>query len=86
MDDSRKIIVIGEDGQEHEAVILFTYEHEERGTMYVFFFEEKNPDEVFVMRYLDDGTLEEITDEEENEEVSEVFDAYMNDPEIQKIK
>jgi hypothetical protein len=38
------------------------------------------------MKYHDDGTLEEIEDEEENEEIAEVFDAYQNDPEIQKIK
>jgi uncharacterized protein YrzB (UPF0473 family) len=86
MDENRKIVVINGNGDEIEATILFTYEHEERGTKYVFFYEEKNPDEVFCMKYHDDGTLEEIEDEEENEEIAEVFDAYQNDPEIQKIK
>ena len=48
--------------------------------------EEKDPDEVMVMRYTDDGELQNIEDDEEYNEILEVFNAYQDDPDIQKLK
>jgi len=66
--------------------ILFTYEHEERNKKYVFFFDPNNEEEVLVMSYNDEGELFPVDDEEEYEEIEEVFNAFEEDPEIQKIK
>jgi uncharacterized protein YrzB (UPF0473 family) len=67
--------------------ILFTYDNEERGCSYVFFYEVgDNEENVMVMRYTADGELEEIDDDEEYDEVDEVFNAWQDDPKIQEIK
>ena len=84
--NEKEMVLLDEKGNEHVVEILFTYEHEERKTNYVFFFEKENPDEVFAMRYTEDGELEDIEDEEEYNEILEVFNAYQEDPEIQKLK
>ena len=86
IENGKKLTVLDGEGNEHEMEILFTYEHEERGTKYVFFFDPKDPENVIAMRYQDDGTLEEIEDDEEYDEIEEVFNAYMEDPKIQEIK
>lgn len=86
INDEKRMVILDEEGNEHTVEILFTYEHEERGKKYVFFFEESNPDEVFAMRYTDEGELEDIDDEEEYNEILEVFNAYQDDPEIAKLK
>ena len=86
INDEKRMVILDEKGNEHTVEILFTYEHEERKTSYVFFFEESNPDEVFAMRYNDKGELEDIDDDEEYNEILEVFNAYQEDPEIQKLK
>ena len=89
IEEGKKLTVIDGEGKEHLMEILFTYENEERGISYVFFFDPANPDDVIPMRYYlegDEGRLEEIDDEEEYEEVEEVFNAYLEDPQIQDLK
>ena len=86
INEEKKITVIDGEGKEHIMEILFTYENEERGTKYVFFFDPADPENVIPMRYKDDGTLEDIDDDEEYDEVEEVFNAYLEDPKIQDIK
>ena len=81
-----QIIIEDDDGQEHLMEILFTYEHEERNKKYVFFFDPNNEEEVLVMSYNDEGELFPVEDEDEYEEIEEVFNAFEEDPEIQKIK
>lgn len=86
IENEKQITIIDGEGKEHLMEILFTYENDERGTKYVFFFDPADPENVIPMRYKDDGTLEDIDDEEEYEEVEEVFNAYLEDPKIQDIK
>ena len=86
IEEGKQITIIDGEGKEHLMEILFTYENEERGTKYVFFFDPADPENVIPMRYQDDGTLEDIDDDEEYEEVEEVFNAYMDDPKIQAEK
>ena len=38
------------------------------------------------MRYLESGELEPIEDDEEYDEVEEVFNAWQDDPKIQELK
>ena len=85
-----QMVVIDADNKEHLMQILFTYENEERGTKYVFFYDTEDPEEnVIAMRYqgeLNQGELEPIEDDEEYEEVEEVFNAWQEDPKIQDLK
>lgn len=82
----KQITIVDSEGNEHLMEILFTYDNEERKTSYVFFFDPASPEDIIPMRYNEDGTLEEIEDEEEYAEVEEVFNAYEEDPKIQELK
>ena len=85
--DEKQITIRDEEGNEHLMEILFTYENEERKTSYVFFYDTEDKDEeVVVMRYLESGELEPIEDDEEYDEVEEVFNAWQDDPKIQDLK
>ena len=85
--DEKQMIVTDNEGKEHLMQILFTYDNEERGTSYVFFYDTEDPnEEVVVMRYLESGELEPIEDDEEYDEVEEVFNAWQDDPKIQELK
>lgn len=81
-----QMVVTDSEGKEHLMQILFTYDNEERNASYVFFYDSEDPEqEVIVMRYYENGELETI-DEEEFEEVEEVFAAWQEDPKIQELK
>ena len=86
----KQMVVTDSEGKEHLMIILFTYENEERDTKYVFFYANEDPDqEVAVMRYegdLDQGELFAIDNDEEFDEVEEVFNAWQDDPKIQELK
>ena len=85
-----QMVVVDAEGKEHLMQILFTYENEERGTKYVFFYDTEDPEEnVIAMRYigeLDSGELESIEEDDEYDEVEEVFNAWQEDPKIQELK
>ena len=85
--NDNEMVVTDSEGKEHLMHILFTYDNEERGCSYVFFYEVgDNEENVIAMRYTEDGELEEIDDDEEYDEVEEVFNAWQDDPKIQEIK
>ena len=74
--NEKQMVVTDNEGKEHLMQILFTYDNEERGASYVFFYDTEDPnEEVIVMRYLESGELEPIEDDEEYDEVEEVFNA-----------
>ena len=82
-----QMVVTDNEGKEHLMQILFTYDNEERKTSYVFFYDTEDKDEeVVVMRYLENGELEPIEDDEEYDEVEEVYNAWAEDPKIQELK
>ena len=85
-----QMVVTDSDNKEHLMQILFTSENEERDAKYVFFYDTEDPDEnVIVMRYigeLNSGELIQIEDDEEYDEVEEVFNAWQDDPKIQELK
>ena len=81
------MVVTDAEGKEHLMNILFTYDNEERKASYVFFYDSEDPNEdVIVMRYLESGELEPIDDDEEYDEVEEVYNAWVEDPKIQELK
>jgi len=78
----KQLIIEDEDGKRYVREILFTYESAERKAKYVFFFDpEDKAGEVQVLRYADDGSLEEIIDDDEYAEVEEVFNSYSDEHE-----
>ena len=89
-ENKTEMIVTDDQGKEHRMQILFTSENEERGTQYVFFYDTEDLEQnVIVMRYegeLDSGELIPIEDDEEYDEVEEVFNAWQEDPKIQELK
>ena len=85
--NENQMVVTDSEGKEHLMNILFTYDNEERKASYVFFYDSEDPNEdVIVMRYLESGELEPIEDDEEYDEVEEVFNAWQEDPKIQDLK
>ena len=85
--NENQMVITDSDNKEHLMQILFTYDNEERKTSYVFFYDTEDPnEEVIVMRYTEDGALEPIEDDEEYDEVEEVFNAWQEDPKIQELK
>jgi uncharacterized protein YrzB (UPF0473 family) len=85
--NEKQMVVTDNEGKEHLMQILFTYDNEERGASYVFFYDTEDPnEEVIVMRYLESGELEPIEDDEEYDEVEEIFNAWQDDPKIQELK
>ena len=85
--NENQMVVTDNDGKEHLMNILFTYDNEERKASYVFFYDSEDPnEEVIVMRYLESGELEPIEDDEEYDEVEEVYNAWSEDPKIQELK
>ena len=85
--NENQMVVTDAEGKEHLMNILFTYDNEERKASYVFFYDSEDPnEEVVVMRYLESGELEPIEDDEEYDEVEEVFNAWQDDPKIQELK
>lgn len=81
-----QIEIYDEEGNKYLMEILFTYENEERGTKYAFIYDKSSPEDIIVMKYDDDGSISEVTDEEELEEASEVLEAFNDDPKINEIK
>ena len=85
--NENQMVVTDAEGKEHLMNILFTYDNEERKASYVFFYDTEDPEEeVIVMRYTKDGELEPIEDDEEYDEVEEVYNAWAEDPKIQELK
>ena len=85
--NENQMVVTDAEGKEHLMNILFTYDNEERKASYVFFYDSEDPNEdVIVMRYTKDGELEPIEDDEEYDEVEEVYNTWLEDPKIQELK
>ena len=85
--NENQMVVTDAEGKEHLMNILFTYDNEERKASYVFFYDSEDPNEdVIVMRYTKDGELEPIEDDEEYDEVEEVYNTWSEDPKIQELK
>lgn len=80
--EQQTFIVVGEDGQEIECNIVFTFNSEEYDKSYVIYQPVDAEDEtVYVASYNENegglgGKLEAITDEEEWEMIEEVLGAF----------
>ena len=84
--NDNQIEIYDEDGNKYLMEILFTYENEERNATYAFIYDKSNPDELILMKYKEDGNIEEVTDEAELSEAEEVLNAFNDDPKINELK
>lgn len=76
--DEKKIIIVDENDNEIEMEILFTFADENRGKNYVLYIDPNNETgEVLVSSYTEEGTLEDITDEDEWAMIEEVFNTFV---------
>ena len=82
--NDKQMIITLDNGEEVLLNILFTYENETRKRTYVFVYEDEHEDDVMAYIY-DENThsLSEIEDDDEYDEVEEVFNTFMNDENIQ---
>ena len=87
LENDDEMIITDEDGNEKVMKILFTYENEERGKSYVFLYEKDDEENVMAFSYDEESkSLSEIEDDEEYNEVEEVFNAFNEDPKIAEAK
>ena len=87
--NENQMVVKDDQGNEHLIEMLFTYENEERGVNYVFFFDVNNPEEIMVGHLIEEGEntrIDMVEDEEELDEAEEVLNAWQEDPKIQELK
>ena len=82
--NDKQMIITLDNGEEVLLNILFTYENETRKRTYVFLYEDEHEDDVMAYIY-DENThsLSEIEDDDEYDEVEEVFNNYIKDENIQ---
>ena len=82
--NDKQMIITLDNGEEVLLNILFTYENETRKKTYVFVYDDEHEDDVMAYIY-DENThsLSEIEDDDEYDEVEEVFNTFMNDENIQ---
>lgn len=81
--NEKEIIIVDEDGVEVRYEILFTYENEDRGCQYVLYYDPNDPEQIYAAKYNDNHELFEVEDEEEWDEIQEVFNTFVEDPMIQ---
>jgi len=87
--NENQMVVHDDQGNEHLIEMLFTYENEERGVNYVFFFDVAFPDDIMVGHLIEEGEntrIDMVEDEEELDEAEEVLNAWQDDPKIQELK
>ncbi len=79
-EDSSRMIVRDEQGNEYELEIILTFE--DGGKNYALFRDAGDPDsEVYAYTYDEEGNMDQVIDEEEREMCAEVLDAFQNSEE-----
>ena len=58
--NENQIEIYDEEGNKYLMEILFTYENEERNSKYAFIYDKDSPEDIIVMKYKDDGSIEEV--------------------------
>ncbi len=82
MEDSKVMIITGENGQEKEVEIILTFEDDKNKKSYVLFTDvNANDGNVYAYSYDEDGNMNEITDEAEWEMCQEVLGAFLEENE-----
>lgn len=69
-----KIFISDENGKEIEMNILFTYEYDDAD--YVIVYPNDNDEDLYCLKYDEDGNLYVVEDEEELAKAQEIIDAF----------
>ena len=69
-----KIFITDDNGQELEMNILFTFDNDDKN--YVVVYEGDNDEDLYCLRYDEDGNLYVVEDQEELAMAQEVIDAF----------
>ena len=82
MDKDRIMKVVDANGNEHDMFILFTTSLEEFNKNYIFYYDPKDPNaQVFASSYSEDNKLSPIENEEEWNQLEEIFNEFMKEAE-----
>lgn len=71
-----KIVFIDDQGNRTELKIYFTWKNEERNKNYVFFYDEMMPQELIAGIIEDDGTISDVEDDEEFDELDKILEEF----------
>jgi Protein of unknown function (DUF1292). len=79
MEESNRMTITDESGQEREVEIILTFD-DESGQSFVLFQDPQDPeDNVYAYKYDEDGNMNEVTDEKEWDMCQEVLGAFMDE-------
>ena len=71
--NDNQIEIYDEEGNKYLMEILFTFE-DQNNNSYAFIYDKSSPDEIIMMKYNEDGSIEEVTDDETLAMGEEVLD------------
>ena len=81
MEDTNRMTITDESGQEREVEIILTFD-DEAGQSFVLFQDPQDTEgNVFAYKYDEDGNMNEVTDEKEWDMCQEVLGAFMDEEE-----
>jgi|LAHS01.1.fsa_nt_gb uncharacterized protein YrzB (UPF0473 family) len=79
MEESNRMTITDESGQEREIEIILTFD-DEAGQSFVLFQDPNDAeDNVYAYKYDEDGNMNEVTDEKEWDMCQEVLGAFMDE-------
>lgn len=82
MEDTNKMTITDETGQEREVEIILTFENEEKNKSYVLFTDPQDENgDVYAYSYDEDGNMVEIENEDEWNMCQEVLGAFIEEGE-----
>ena len=80
MDETNKIILTDELGNEHEMEIVLTFDDDSSGRSFVLFTDPNDEEgNVYAYTYDEDGNMDEVTDEDDISMCEEVLAAFQDE-------
>ena len=80
MIENNTMMITDDTGNEHEVEILLTFENDDKTKKYVLFTDPTDEEgNVYAYSYNEDGSMDEVVDEEEWEMCQEVLVAFISD-------
>ena len=79
--ENDKIIFVDDEGNKTELLIYFTYKNEARNKNYVIFYDPAMPEELIAGIIENDGTISDIEDDDEYDELDKIIQEYEEDQE-----
>ncbi|MDD6259383.1 MAG: DUF1292 domain-containing protein [Erysipelotrichaceae bacterium] len=83
MEESNRMIITDDSGQEREVEILLTFDDEHSDRKFVLFTDPSDPEgSVYAYTYDEDGNMDEVTDPDDWEMCEEVLGAFQNEGDL----